>query len=62
MVTIEVTLNRPESRHGLQRHLLILSVETLPVKSSLLTVGSRLGVIPALHSLFLTILLYHLQM
>ena len=39
------------SRHGLQRHLLILSVETLPVhlessplKSSLLTVCSRLRV------------------
>ena len=38
MTIDEVTLNRPEDgRHGLQRHLLILSVETLPVHPEVLS-------------------------
>ena len=65
MTIDEVTL----SRHGLQRHLWILSVETLPIHHELLCWNLRsLRLVPALEwvlgirSLFLTILLFHLRM
>ena len=57
-------LGSTRSRHGLQRHLFILSVETSPwsylLKSSLLTVGFGFEWVLGIRSLFLTTLLNHL--
>ena len=60
-------LGSTRSRHSLQRHLLILSVETVPVHLEILHWSLRsLRFVPATEgilgnrSLFLTILLYHL--
>ena len=56
MTTDEVTLNRPQV--GLQRHLLVLSGETLPIHFWSSPLRSSLG----MRSISLTILLYHLQL
>ena len=68
MTIDEVTLDRPANRNGLQRYLLIPSVETLPVRLGVFhwDLGSfrlvpALGWTLGIGSLFLTILLYNLQ-